>query len=416
MAAACARCASGRSRPVQHDYALDGGGMPIGPTIRPSDSPGGIIPLHPESLTPSASLNRVRIVDLPGIALEESIRGKTAYDLLAARTLAGDVRRHADALGLGALRAAPDTILLPAFARCFTADAAPVRSAADSIARRFGRSLGLLVLTLKRGDAINRRARPDWDDTYWDHWAGIGTIWLGGGLANGSLGACIQHHAAVTITDDEEHACVLQLAAHPSLLPLIGAARGVPSGGGAALAFDFGQSAVKRALALYGGGALVALHLLPSLPAPATFSAGGDDLTFDLVRDLADRMVAVMVDTWRGVASPGRALAPLLVASIAGYSVDGQPLPRQGGPYSQLHRLSDNAAQWLAYQVSQRIGRPLDVALIHDGTAAARTYAGAGHAAVIMMGTTLGVGFVPADGARRPVAPNLVVRGWGGHE
>jgi len=289
-----------------------------------------------------------------------------------------------------------------------------MRGAAESIARRFGRALGWLILTLKRGDAITRRARPDWDDTYWDHWAGIGTIWLGGGLANGPLGARIRRHAAAAMADDEGHACALHMAAHPSLLPLIGAARGVPPTTAAALVFDFGQSAVKRALAFYDGGALTALHLLPSLAAPATFSVAGD-LTLAQVRDLADRMVAAIADTWESVRSPGRALVPLLIASIASYATDGQPLPRQGGPYSQLHTLSANTAHWLAHQVSRRVGRPLDVALIHDGTAAARTYADARrmtHAAVIMLGTALGVGFVPTHGALRPLVHNLAVQGW----
>ncbi len=372
--------------------------------------------LDPAHLTPAASLNRVRIVDLPGVALDDAIRGKTAYELLAARTLADDVRRHADVLGLDGPRATPDTTLLPAFARRFAGDAPRAQDAAEGIARRFGRSLGWLILTLMRGDAINRRARPDWDDTYWDHWAGIGTIWLGGGLARGPLGARIRHHAATVMAADEGHACALHLAAHPSLLPLIGAARGVPPASAAALAFDFGQSAVKRALALYEGGTLTALRPLPSLPAPATFSAGGDDLTLDGVRDLADRMVAAMADTWEGVALPDRALAPMLVASVASYTVDGQPLPRQGGPYSQMYRLSDNAARWLGRQVSQQLGRSLDVTLIHDGTTAARTYAGAESTAVIMLGTALGVGFAPPHGSLRPVAHNLVVHGWGGDE
>jgi len=348
--------------------------------------------------------------------LEDSIRGKTSYDLLAARTLAEDVRQHAGALGLDVLRTAADTDLLPAFARCVVTDAPHVRRAADAIVRRFGRSLGALILTLKRGDAINRRARPDWDDTYWQYWAGIDAIWLGGGLATDPLGEGIRHHAVALLTEDEAHACALHLAAHPSLLPLIGAARSVPQAGRAALVFDVGQSAIKRALALYDGGELAALRLLPSLPAPETFCANGDDLTIEQVRDLAGRLVAVMVDTRRSVAIPDSTLAPLFVASIASYEMDGQPLPRQGVPYSQMYRLSDNAARWLGRQVSQQLGRSLDVTLIHDGTTAARTYAGAESTAVIMLGTALGVGFAPPHGSLRPVAHNLVVHGWGGDE
>lgn len=267
--------------------------------------------------------------------------------------------------------------------------------------------MGALILTLKRGDAINREARPDWDGTYWDYWAGIDAIWLGGGVVSGELGERVRHHAVVMLAEDKAHTCALNLAAHPSFLPLIGAARSVPQADKAALVFDFGQSTIKRALALYDRGELTALRLLPPLPAPATFSTNGD-LTLDQVRDLADRMAAAMGETWQGVTNPDRVVAPLLVASIASYEVDGQPLPRQGGPYSQLQRLSDNAARWLAYQVGRRVGRPLDVVLIHDGTAAARVYAGKERTAVIMLGTALGVGFAPPATTLTPVAPHLI--------
>jgi len=202
---------------------------------------------------------------------------------------------------------------------------------------------------------------------------------------------------------------------HPPLIPPAdrrGAHRITASA--AALVFDFGQSAIKRAFALYNGNELASLHVLPSLSAPATFSTGGDDPTLDQVRGLADQMVAVMSDTWRSVDILDRTLAAVLVASIASYTVDGQPLPRQGVSYSYLHRLSDNAARCLARQVSQRVGWSLDVALIHDGTAAARTYAGADRAAVIMLGTALGVGFVPLREALYPIAHNLAVRPWEG--
>lgn len=374
---------------------------------------GGARGLDPTHLTPAASLNRARIVDLPGIRLEDSIRGKTAYELLATQALAEDVRCHAGSLSLDALRDAHDTDLLPAFARCVAADAPHVRATAETIVRRFGRSLGALILMLKRGDAINRRARPDWDDTYWDHWAGVGAIWLGGGLAHGPLGERIRHHAAALLAEDEAHACALHVATHPSLLPLIGAARGVSPACEAALVFDFGQSAVKRALARYDGDALTGFRPLPSVPSPATFSPNGDEPTLAQVRDLAERMVAVMAATRRSVAIPDGVLAPLCVAGIASYITDGQPLPRQGGPYAQLHRLSGNAARWMARQVSQRLGRPLDVELIHDGTAAARTYAGS-DAAVIMLGTALGVGFAPPLGSLCPLAHDFSVQDMDG--
>ena len=60
------------------------------------------LPFDPEQLTPSASLNRLILGDLPGIGLEADVRGKTAYEVLSARALADRPRPQAGLLGLGA--------------------------------------------------------------------------------------------------------------------------------------------------------------------------------------------------------------------------------------------------------------------------------------------------------------------------
>lgn len=52
-------------------------------------------PLDPAHLTPAASLNRVRIVDLPGLSLDPDVRGRTGYELLSTQALAAVIRPHA---------------------------------------------------------------------------------------------------------------------------------------------------------------------------------------------------------------------------------------------------------------------------------------------------------------------------------
>jgi hypothetical protein len=120
-------------------------------------------------------------------------------------------------------------------------------------------------------------------------------------------------------------------------------------------------------------------------------------------------MVAILVETWRAPQEQGVTPAPMLVASLAAYVRDNQPLLRQGGPYSQLHILSASLGEWLAKQVSNRLGQEIAVALVHDGTAAARAYAGQPRSAVITLGTALGIGFPPAATALRPVVPGFRV-------
>ena len=348
-------------------------------------------PFNPDQLTPSVSLNRVRIVDLPGVALESSVKGKTAYELLSAQALTPYLREHAGALGLDA--GLSDGVDLPvAFDRCFEADDEHIRAAAEDAAGHFGRRLGYLILTLKRGDAANRRAREEWDDSYWAYWASIREIWLGGGLVSGHLGRRLRQYAQTVLAEAGATDCALHLSAYPSVLPLVGAARCFLPESQAGLVFDFGQSYIKRACALYESGTLVALRLLSPL---ATGRAGLAEDSADQSRRWAERIIDVMADTWQAARLSGLAPAPVMVASIASYVVDGQPAAYDRGIYAQLRAISDNLGRWLAQHVGERVERPVEISLLHDGTAAARTYAGTAHAAVIMLGTALGIGFPP---------------------
>ena len=348
-------------------------------------------PFNPDRLTPAASLNRVRIVDLPGVAREASVKGKTAYELLSAQALTDYLREHADALRLDA--GLSDAAHLPvAFDRCFEADNKHIRAAAEEAAGHFGRRLGYLILTLKRGDAANRRAREEWDDSYWAYWASIREIWLGGGLVSGHLGRRLRQYAQAVLAEAGATDCALHLSAYPSVLPLVGAARCFPPESQAGLVFDFGHSYIKRACALYEGGTLVALRLLSPLAADWTELA--EDPASQAGR-WAERVVNVVADTWQAACTSGLTPAPVMVASIASYVVDGQPAAYDRGIYAQLRVISDNLGRWLAQHVGERLGHPVEIDLLHDGTAAARTYAGTAHAAVIMLGTALGVGFPP---------------------
>jgi hypothetical protein len=363
------------------------------------------MPFNPDQLTPSASLNRVRIVDLPGVALEASVKGKTAYELLSAQALTDYLREHANALGLDAGHS--DAAPLPvAFDRCFEADDKHIRAAAEEAAGHFGRRLGYLILTLKRGDATNRRAREEWDDTYWAYWASIREIWLGGGLVSGHLGRRLWQYAQTVLAEAGTLDCALHLSAYPSALPLVGAARCFPPESWAGLVFDFGHSYIKRACALYESGTLMILHLLSPLAAdwaePAEDQAGQS-------RRWAERMIDVVADTWQATRPSGLTPAAVMVASIASYVVDGQPAAYDRGIYAQLRAISDNLGRWLSQHVGERVERPVEIGLLHDGTAAARTYAGTAHAAVIMLGTGLGVGFPPRTDELRPLFPAFQV-------
>jgi len=337
-----------------------------------------IEPLDPDHLTPAASLNRLRIVDLPGI--EPEIKGKTGYDLVSARALSMLIREHADALKLPDAHTKNDRELPILFDGCFESDDPHARDVAQRIEKRFAKNLAAMLLTLKRGDEVNRQARTDWDDSYWNHWRDIQKIWFGGGLVSSHLG----WQAVDDLRQNFQTGYTASLDPHGDALPMIGAARCVPPGDDSALVFDFGGSFVKRARAIYENGTFTELHRLESIATPA--------LTDDQYPALFDFIFATIVTTWE---QAGGSFAPVIPISIAAYVRDGQPLERQGGLYASLRHVADNAQRALSEAVSERLGRAINILLLHDGTSAALTYAGSLHTAVIMIGTAMGSGFPP---------------------
>jgi hypothetical protein len=332
--------------------------------------------LDPARLTPAASLNRVRFVEVPGIMLPAEMLGRTAHDLLSARAYADLARQEG----------------------------------AEHAARRLGERLGWLIVTLRRGDADSRAARPDWDDSYWRHRAQISTVVLGGGIVSGRSGPRIAAEASRTLAEAGMADCVVRIAPWPAILPLVGAARTPPDASTMAVV-DFGQSFVKRACAHYEAGALASLRLLPPVPSRLTGIGSQGDPTAEDVGRLGTFMVATLAETWRAAQAIDSGVSTTLVASLASYLRDGQPLARQGGPYAALLALSDNLTDWLSDRIGDAIGRPVTVRLFHDGTSAGRALAGEERAAVIMLGTALGVGFLPRSGPICPLTPGFAVMG-----
>jgi hypothetical protein len=97
--------------------------------------------------------------------------------------------------------------------------------------------------------------------------------------------------------------------------------------------------------------------------------------------------------------------SPIMV-SVAAYVQDGRLLT---GVYVQLGRITDNLQIELAREVSVQLGEVIGVTLIHDGTAAATTYAGMKDTAVITIGTALGIGFPPKAAGLRPINDEVII-------
>lgn len=360
-------------------------------------------------IDPTWSLNRVTIADLPGFDIPEWIKGKLSYDLVSSRALTRMIRQRAAAPGIDPHLSDHDARL--AFDAALESKVPSIRAAATETARIIGRNLGYVLLTLKRGDNVNRKARPEWGIVQWDHWAQIQQVWLGGGLVSGHLGPFMAQHAGEVMREAGFERFAIRLSPWAVHLPLIGAARHLPPCTRSALILDFGSTRIKRAQMVLESEQLVELRQLPSLPVPWSSVGASKQCDREPAAAVISDMVGVIVQSWQQVYSLGpRAPAGTIPVSVAAYVKDGQPLAAQAGIYMQTNLVTDNLERELEQRVSAKLGDPVSIMVLHDGTAAATTYAGEPHTAVITLGTALGIGFPGKAVGLRPIAIGFKVR------
>ena len=360
-----------------------------------------MIPSIP-TLSPHVSVNRVQIADLPGLPIDAEVRGQNAYHLVSNHAITRYARERADALKLPAAFAQDNLhtrLELPRFVdACLHSPNEPARAAAQAIGRRLGRNLGHILLTLHRGDAVNRAARPEWTAQDWERWAKIEQVWLGGGMLNSRLGELMLDHARAFLDEVGYRGRPrVALTAHPGAAPLLGAARYLPDTVRHALCLDLGHTLAKRAGLVFENGTLTRLLRYASLPVdpgPPELITGRWVLNF-----VAD----AIAQTWDESLVDGLNPASDLILCVASYVRGGHLLGK--GLYAKLHELASDARPLLAEAVRARTGQPARIRLIHDGSAASAVHAGERRAAVILVGTALGVGFPPAEArGLRPLA------------
>ncbi len=358
------------------------------------------IPVTP----PHVSVNRVRLEDLPGLPVDAEVRGQLAYHLLSAEAVARYAVAQAEALDLPpvvTLAAAEVRRTFPRRVEAALCGAdATARLAAESIARRLGRNLGYILLTLHRGDAVNRAVRPDWSAADWARWGAIRQVWLGGGMLSGALGERMLTEARALLAElGYADALAVTLTPYRREMALFGAARYFAPTVRVGLCFDFGQTWVKRARFDFAAAGPPQARVLPPTPTDWLFHNDPLAATAYSGEEVLGLVADVLAETF--MATDGAAEA--LILSVAAYVEGGRLLGN--GIYARMSALAADVRPLLVEAVRARTGRALPLALIHDGTAAATLHAGAAHTAVIVVGTALGVGFPQADATGlRPVA------------
>ncbi len=347
------------------------------------------------------SLNRARIASLPDGVTDAGLLGKTGYELLGAASLRREVAAVARRHGLP-LRAI-DPIL--------DVDGWLVdhrwRPRAMEIAGRYGRSLGVLLVGLRRADAPTRRARLEWADRHWSFWGSVREVRIGGGLMAGRFGEAVVDAARTVLVRAGETGLALERARHPAHLPVIGLARCLQVDATRAVVLDFGQTWVKRGLVSFDGVGVRSIELLDHAPSPCRTPVDRDPPDAD-VRRLWASMAGLVLDTVRALPEEDRPRAAIGIG-VACYVDHGHPPPEAPGCYASLRRLGPNLAAFAAADVPARLGHAATVVMRGDGDAAGAACAGLERSVVITLGTAIGVGFPPPEGAVRPLAAGFEV-------
>ena len=355
-------------------------------------------------LTPDASINRFVLRDIPGVKIDEGVRGKTAYELVGTPSVFEMIRANAAALHIPAAAVAEQNT--DAFIRldqAFDSGNEKVRRTAREVARRFGRNLGYVLLALRHPEAV-REHPVAWDGWMHEHWLKLPRLWLGGGLIRGHLGKWAIPYIRGVFTEAGITPSDLMRDPYGASLPLVGAACCAPTSATSAAVLDFGRTGVKRGAASYVKGALHGLHLLTTLPTRWDGERDDANLEADLQRFQDEFVIPAIAETF----IEARPECPLIPISIAAY-IDGkgEPYARQANPYAGLRGFNGTLQETLSREVSRRVGRDVRVELIHDGTAAATAHPGD---TVMALGTAIGIGYWPAVDDPRPVEDGLVIK------
>ena len=129
----------------------------------------------------------------------------------------------------------------------------------------------------------------------------------------------------------------------------------------------------------------------------------GDLTVPEKTAELSNVIIAIIAETIQKAGSD-TLLAPRVLCSIAGYVEDGQPVKIERGVYTSFHHFSSDVTGWFSQKISNVLGQSVQVRFFRDGDVAACAYAGRSNAAIIMLGTALGAGFVPLGDNYRPLS------------
>lgn len=337
------------------------------------------------------SLNRAVLKKLPLYGIEDAIEGMTFNEIFSTPAIVAEIRRASRRYGID-LSDEPDYMLPRLLNEAIESDNPRYRQLAARVVKKFGNRLGLLLLTLKKGERENREARNDWDDACWEYWRSLKTVILTGGLASSMLGRRFKEDIQTIFDMAGEKPYQIMLFDNGTYVGMMGLAQRLMKDDMTSLVLDFGHTGIKRAVIKKRGGEIAdftAQESLPSLHMKSHFDSEEEKRREAI--ELHRYIVNTIAASFRAAPDPS-ALDDTILISIANYTHNGLLNSKRGG-YAKLCTINTDYAAVLEDDLSGELHRDIKVRLVHDSTASALYFADVEQSVCITLGTGFGVGF-----------------------
>lgn len=251
---------------------------------------------------------------------------------------------------------------------------------AHNVLKQLGKNLACILLTLYEGLDENKNLRDDWDNRHWDYWHSIKKVILCGGMMQDIIGETIAHYADDFFDDIGKHPYRISRAT--SDLPIIGACKYASLRSENSVVFDFGHSYIKRGYYKRDNDSFLINILISEKSQHLDLDENPrllDDFLFKIILNTLNEMPTDIIQ------------GPVIAASIANYINDGDIYEKRGN-YAKLKMLTPNYQKHLSSRLKEKLGRDMEIILMHDGSAAAYAI-NEDRCAVLTLGTAIGVGF-----------------------
>lgn len=336
------------------------------------------------------SLNRLVIAKVPVDGIDDSIEGKAVSQIFSTGVIVDEVEQKREALKIS--ESVPREKLPFWLMECFNSNDEAVKNCAEEIAVKFGKRLGIILLTLKTGLPENKAVREGWSDSHWEYWQNTENIIAVGGLTSGEFGRVLVNTAQEVCTLNGKPAYNIIIFENAYNTGVIGCARILENTDGINLLMDFGQTNMKRSIVKREKSEIIYIENLPLVPSKyMQWEIEDPDEKRRQAVLLHRHIMEAIVDAYCSAERKGK-VNPEIVISIASYTHNGILDENRGG-YAKLSVLYKNYGEYLSEELSSVLKTQVNVKLVHDGTAVALCFADYKNSICITLGTFVGVGF-----------------------